>query len=243
MIDLRLDDKVVLVTGANNPFGIGAAIAAAFAAQDASVFITYLRSQPEEFGIDAATVAKATTPGEAFYRARNADTPDVVLGRLREHAVRVESAEVDLADPQAIPQLFERVEKILGPVDILINNAAHSDTDSFTPFPSAGDDWVGHILSTVDADSHDRRTPGRNRSLPCARRPAALTWQSEASRRRRWAHRAPLRAPRQSRTGDTSLPASCAASQPGQSAGRGGRRSRSGACRLWESHPPRRAPI
>ena len=126
MIDPGLQDKVVLVTGANNPFGIGAAIAEAFAAQGASVFITYLRSRPEEFGIDAATAAEATAPGEVFYRARNADAPDTVLDRLREHAVRVESAEIDLADPEAIPGLFDRVEKTLGSVDILINNAAHS---------------------------------------------------------------------------------------------------------------------
>ena len=99
MIDPGLQDKVVLVTGANNPFGIGAAIAEGFAAQGASVFITYLRSRPEEFGIDAATAAKATAPGEEFYRSRNAEAPDAVLGRLREHGVRVEAAEIDLADP------------------------------------------------------------------------------------------------------------------------------------------------
>src|SRR5215210_3177231 len=126
MIDPGLRDRVVLVTGANNPFGIGAAIAEAFAAQGASLFITYLRSRPEAFGIEAAAAAEATTPGEEFYRARNADAPDTVLGRLREHAIRVGSAEIDLADPESIPELFDRVEKTLGPVDILINNAAHS---------------------------------------------------------------------------------------------------------------------
>ncbi len=126
MIDPGLQNKVVLVTGANNPFGIGAAIAEAFAAQGACVFITYLRSRPEEFGIDAATAAEATTPGESFYRARNAEAPDAVLGRLREQIGRVGSAEIDLADPEAIPRLFDRVEETLGPVDILINNAAHT---------------------------------------------------------------------------------------------------------------------
>jgi 3-oxoacyl-[acyl-carrier protein] reductase len=165
MIDPGLDDKVVLVTGANNLFGIGAAIAEAFAAQDASVFITYLRSRPEEFGIDAATAAKATTPGEAFYRARNADTSDAVLGRLREHAVRVESSEVDLADPQTIPQLFDRVEKSSVPVDVLINNAAHSVSDSFIPFPSPGADWAGRVLSTVDAECHDRHFAVNSRAV------------------------------------------------------------------------------
>ena len=147
MIDPGLQDKVVLVTGANNPFGIGAAIAEAFAAQGAAVFITYLRSRPEEFGIDAATAAEATTPGEMFYRARNADAPDAVLGRLRAHAVRVGSAEFDLADPEAIPRLFDQVEKTLGPVDILINNAAHSVPDGFISFaPSAGGLGGPHAL-------------------------------------------------------------------------------------------------
>src|SRR5829696_702197 len=136
MIDPGLRDKVVLVTGANNPFGIGAAIAEAFAAQGTSIFITYPRSRPEEYGIDAATAANATTPGEEFYRARNADAPDAVLGRLREHAVRVGSAEIDLTDLEAIPRLFDRVEETLGLVDILINNAAHRVSDSFIPASS-----------------------------------------------------------------------------------------------------------
>jgi len=42
MIDTGLKDKVVLVTGGNNPKGIGAATAKAFAAQEAAVFVTYL---------------------------------------------------------------------------------------------------------------------------------------------------------------------------------------------------------
>jgi 3-oxoacyl-[acyl-carrier protein] reductase len=156
MIDPGLHDKVVLVTGGNNPFGIGAAIAEAFAAQGTSVFITYLRSRPEEFGIDCAAAAGATTPGEGFYRARNADPPDAVLGRLREHGVRVGSAEKDLADPEAIPQLFDRVEETLGPVDILINNAAYSVPDGFIPFAPSQEDWAGRTRVMVDASSHDR---------------------------------------------------------------------------------------
>src|SRR5215210_7499035 len=156
MIDPGLQGKVVLVTGANNPFGIGAAIAEAFAAQGTSVFITYLRSRPEEFGVDADSAAKATTPGEEFYRARNAEAPDAVLDRLRERAVRVASAEIDLADSASIRQLFDRVETTLGPVDILINNAAHSVPDSFVPSSPSAEDWAGRMRSMVDAESHDR---------------------------------------------------------------------------------------
>ncbi len=165
MIDPGLQDKVVLVTGANNPFGIGAAITEAFAAKGASVFITYLRSRPEAFGIDAATAAAATIPGEAFYRARNADAPDAVLGRLREHGARVESAEIDLADAGAIPGMFDRVEKTLGPVEILINNAAHSEPDGFVPFTRAEEDWAGRVRSTIDAGSHDRHFAVNSRAV------------------------------------------------------------------------------
>jgi len=165
MIDTGLQDKVVLVTGANNPFGIGAAIAEAFATQGASVFITYLRQQLEEFGIDAVTAADSTTPGELFYRTRNADAPSAVLERLRAHASRVGSAEIDLADPESIPGLFDRVEETLGPVDILVNNAAHSVTDSFIPFPSSSEDWAGRMRSQVDASSHDRHFAVNSRAV------------------------------------------------------------------------------
>lgn len=41
MVDYGLNDKVVLVTGTNNPQGIGAAIACAFAEQGAKVALVY----------------------------------------------------------------------------------------------------------------------------------------------------------------------------------------------------------
>ena len=66
MIDPGLQGKVVLVTGANNSRGLGAAIATAFAVQGAAVFVTYLRQAPADYGIDAGEAAAATAPGEAF---------------------------------------------------------------------------------------------------------------------------------------------------------------------------------
>ena len=41
MIDYGLKDKVVLVSGANNPQGIGAATALAFAREGAKVILVY----------------------------------------------------------------------------------------------------------------------------------------------------------------------------------------------------------
>jgi 3-oxoacyl-[acyl-carrier protein] reductase len=159
VLDPGLTGKVVLVTGANNPAGIGASIAEAFAAQGAGVFITYLRQAPQAFGVDAGEAAAATVPGEAFYRACNAAPPDAVLDRLRAHGGGVGSAEVDLADPAGIPRLFDLVEAALGPVDVLVNNAAYCLPD--TLLPSDGAEAAAHAFGerpshTVTAESHDR---------------------------------------------------------------------------------------
>ena len=43
MVNLSLEGKVALVTGGNNPYGIGASIARSMASQGASVFIHYFR--------------------------------------------------------------------------------------------------------------------------------------------------------------------------------------------------------
>ena len=48
MIDYGLKDKVALITGANNPQGIGAVTALAFARQDAKVVLVY-KKIPRDF--------------------------------------------------------------------------------------------------------------------------------------------------------------------------------------------------
>ena len=88
-----------------------------------------------------------------------------MLGRLREQVVRVGSAEIDLADPEAMPRLFDRVEETLGPVDILINNAAHSVSDGFSSFASSEEDWAGRRRTMVDARSHDRHFAVNSRAV------------------------------------------------------------------------------
>lgn len=74
MIDTGLRDKVVVVTGANNPHGIGAAVARAFATQRAKVFLHYLRDKRPTQGC-----ASAAAPGEAFYRAQQTKDAQEVL--------------------------------------------------------------------------------------------------------------------------------------------------------------------
>ena len=131
MINTGLEGKVVLITGANNPLGIGAATARAFGREGALVFITYLRLSPELFGIRAAEASQATVPGLPFYHAMRTKTADEVVQSIRAAGGRAESLEADLSDPEMVPQLFDWVETNFGSVDILVNNAAHyEDADT-----------------------------------------------------------------------------------------------------------------
>jgi 3-oxoacyl-[acyl-carrier protein] reductase len=155
MIEPGLKDKVVLVTGGNNPRGIGAATAKAFAAQGAAVFIHYFR-QRREAARDLRDFEKL---GEDWYWAAQTLSAEGIVREIREGGGRAETWEADLADPAVVPQLFDRAEQAFGPVDVLINNAALDEPDTFLPGKSAatGDRGIAGIgMSTLTPESHDR---------------------------------------------------------------------------------------
>jgi 3-oxoacyl-[acyl-carrier protein] reductase len=124
-IDPGLEGKVVLVTGANNPFGIGAATARAFADHRARVFLTYLRESPEMYGVSQKEAKQATLPSEAFGRYQNSRGADRVVREIRARGGQVEALELDLAQTGHIPRLFDAAAEVYGQVDVLVNNAAH----------------------------------------------------------------------------------------------------------------------
>jgi 3-oxoacyl-[acyl-carrier protein] reductase len=168
MLDTGIQGKVVLVTGANSPYGIGAAAARAFAKQGAAVFLTYLRQQIDLSPQAAADPAQPNMPGEAFYRASQQLTADVVVERIRAYGGRVAALEADLADPAVIPQLFDRAEQTFGPVEVLVNNAAYCAPDTFIPPARLGlDDRSagGSVLEPITAASHDRHFAVNSRAV------------------------------------------------------------------------------
>ena len=125
MIDPGLDGKVDVVTGANH--GIGAATAKALAAQGVKVLITYLRREPEYFGVVAAEAESATETGPALAARLRARPGSVVVDEIRAAGGDTEALETDLTEPANVPVVFDRAEEAFGPVQILVNNAQDSD--------------------------------------------------------------------------------------------------------------------
>lgn len=131
-----LHDKVVLITGANNPLGIGAATARAFAREGANICLTYLRLSPESRGLNTSEAAQATTPSLPFYHALRTKSAHEVTSSIHALGGRAEAYEADLNDPAVIPQIFDWAQTVFGSVDVLVNNASHYD-DSDTVFTTS----------------------------------------------------------------------------------------------------------
>jgi 3-oxoacyl-[acyl-carrier protein] reductase len=130
MIDPGLSGKAVVVTGANNPHGIGAAIARAFAAQGAKIFLHYYRSHQAD--VQPGDLDDQS-PGEAFYRAQNSKDASEVLASLTDYDVAAVVWEADLSKQEAVTELFNEAEASLGPVEVLVHNAASWAADTFLP--------------------------------------------------------------------------------------------------------------
>lgn len=166
MIDPGLSGKVVLVTGANNPYGVGAATARAFARQGASVFLTYFRPVPRL----APVSVEPEAPGDAFYRRQQAAPIEPVVESIRNEGGRAEAYAADLGDVRMIPSLLDRAEEAFGGVDVLVNNAAYCEPD--TLFPSqqveepghAPTSWMGGSRS-FDSEAFDRHFAVNTRAV------------------------------------------------------------------------------
>lgn len=168
MLDPELQNRVVLVTGGNNPAGIGAATAKAFAAQGAAVFIHFFRQPVPEF-IKAAESACLDAPSLATYYALQRHSAQEVVDSIRAAGGRAAAWEADLADPSVIPQLFDHAEQVLGPVEVLVNNAAVDEYDTFLPGKAwpKGDrcEVTGLPVNTLSAISQDQAFAVNSRAV------------------------------------------------------------------------------
>ena len=123
MIDYGLKDRVAIITGANNPQGIGAATAYAFAREGAKLALVYKRI------LRAYDRNKTNENGADRYFAANAGNADIVEGKLREMNADYIVLESDITDEDAVKEIYSAVIRRFGRIDVLVNNAADGDMD------------------------------------------------------------------------------------------------------------------
>ena len=123
MIDYGLAGKVAIITGANNPWGIGAATAIAFAREGAKVVLVYKRLQR------AYDKSKTDKNGTDRYFETNSKNADAVASKLKTMGADHLILESDISDENEVKNIYSAVAKTYGKCDILVNNAADGDMD------------------------------------------------------------------------------------------------------------------
>lgn len=123
MIDYGLKDKVALISGANNPEGIGFTTAYAFARLGVKVVLVYKRMVRD---YDRTKIDKA---GADRYYSANAGDASVVEGKLKEINADYLIIESDISNEESVKKIYSKAIEKYGKVDILVNNAADCDMD------------------------------------------------------------------------------------------------------------------
>lgn len=121
MVDYGLKNKVAIITGANNPWGIGATTALAFAREGAKVVLVYKKIfRPFD-------VSKMDRNGVDRYYGANAGNADAVEAKLKEMGADYMVLESDISDENMVKEVYSKVLEKYGRVDVLFNNAATDD--------------------------------------------------------------------------------------------------------------------
>ena len=117
MVNYGLKNKVALITGANNPQGIGAATAFAFAREGAKVVLIYKRIHR------SFDKSKTDKNGTDRYFEANSGNAVRVESRLKEMDADYLIMESDISDEAAVKEIYRTVLERYGKVDILVNIA------------------------------------------------------------------------------------------------------------------------
>ena len=125
MVDYGLKDMVALVSGANNPQGIGATVALALAREGAKVVLVYKRiDRPFD-------KTRTEVNGADRYYAANSGNADEVISRLKDLGADYLVMEKDITSEDSVKEIYDKAVEKYGKVDILVNNAADGDMDGY----------------------------------------------------------------------------------------------------------------
>ena len=139
MVNYGLEGRVALVTGANNPEGIGATTALAFAREGAKVVLVYKKIAR---AFDDSKIDKC---GPDRYFAHNAGDAGKVEEMLKAINADYLVIEGNISDEDSVKEIYNKAIEKYGKVDILVNNAADGDMD--------GIDTIEKITPTVIDDT------------------------------------------------------------------------------------------
>lgn len=125
MVNYGLKNKVALITGTNNPQGIGAATAFAFAREGAKLVLVYKKvARPFDKN-------KTDKNGADRYYAANAGNADIVESKLKEINADYIILENDISNEAAVKEIYSKALERYERIDILVNNAATDDENGF----------------------------------------------------------------------------------------------------------------
>ena len=157
MINYGLKNRVALITGANNPQGIGATTALAFAREGAKVVLVYKKIfRPFDKN-------KTDKNGTDRYFEANAGNADIVESKLKEINADYIILESDISNEVDVKAIYSTVMERYGKIDILVNNAAEGDMDGLDTIekitPNVIDDTFavnvrGSIMMTREMINH-----------------------------------------------------------------------------------------
>ena len=125
MINYNIKNKTALITGTNNPQGIGATTAYAFAKEGAKLVLVYKKIDRK---FDESKIGKN---GVDKYYYANANSADAVEKKLKEIGADYIVLEKDISSEDDVKDIYKTAIEKYGRVDILVNNAAVDDENGF----------------------------------------------------------------------------------------------------------------